>query len=263
MGILAVGAVFDISSTITISTELDLGSTYHYYACVDTDGGTNTSNNCSSSVERLVNPRLVLSTPSANPSSPLVSTATTFSVTITNEGNADAASGGSITYYRSDDATITSTDTSLGDGSSLDAIARGSSLSPSTDTTVPDTAGTYYYGACVSHDDNSSGTIICSSAASVQVVAVATPDLNLGSASAASAVPDAVADWRTFTFSITVQNTGTANACSDSGTITYYRSSDSTITSSDTEVSSESLPAISISGSSPQSVTITAPTILR
>ncbi len=199
-------------------------------------------------------PNLTISTPSANPSSPVVSTPITLSVTITNEGTAEAASGGSITYYRSDDATITSTDTSVGFGS-LPAIAQGSSLSQSAEITVPAATGTYYYGACVSHDDNSSGTIICSSAASVKVVTVPTPDLSLRSA---SAVPDAVPPGAAFTFSITVYNSGTANAASSS-TITYYRSNDAAITSADDFESLRILAAISSSGSSPQSITITAP----
>ena len=254
---LADKASFDSSSTIVAPAAV---GTYHYYACVDEDADdANPSKNCSSSVEVVVNerrPDLKMSPFSVIPSSPKVSATIELSVTITNEGSANAASGGSITYYRSSDATITSGDISVGFGS-LPAIDQGSSFSPSAEITAPAATGTYYYGACVSHADNSSGAIICSSAEPVQVEEAATPDLNLRSA---SAVPNARLPGESFDFSITVQNTGTANA-DRNGSITYYQSSDSTISTSDLRVGSSGILEAIAKDSSlpPQSVTITAP----
>ena len=60
-----------------------------------------------------------------------------------------------------------------------------------------------------------------------------------------------------FIFSATVRNRGSGR--SDSTTLYYYRSSNPTISSSDTRVGTDSVPSLSASDSSPESVTLTAP----
>ena len=60
-----------------------------------------------------------------------------------------------------------------------------------------------------------------------------------------------------FTLSATVRNRGDGSA--DSTTLRYYRSSDSTITTGDTEVGTDSVSGLSVSGTSDESISLTAP----
>ena len=66
--------------------------------------------------------------------------------------------------------------------------------------------------------------------------------------------PDAGAS---FTLSATVRNQG--DGSSDSTTLRYYRSTDSSISTSDTEVGTDSVGGLAASGSSPESINLTAP----
>ncbi len=60
-----------------------------------------------------------------------------------------------------------------------------------------------------------------------------------------------------FTLSATVMNSG--DGASDSTTLRYYRSSDSTITTSDTQIGTDAVGALAAAGTSAQSVDLTAP----
>ena len=174
---LPIAATFNSSSSITVPASLAPG-TYRYYACVDTvTGETDTSNNCSAGTSVVVGaslaPDLNLRSASAVPNTMLPGASFDFSITVQNTGTANADSSTIITYYRSNDAAITSTDTSVGLGN-LPAIAHGSSLPQSTVIIAPDTEGTYYYGACVSNAADANPSNDCS--AGIEVT-VATPDL--------------------------------------------------------------------------------------
>ncbi len=80
------------------------------------------------------------------------------------------------------------------------------------------------------------------------------PDLVVSSASVSDSSLDAGA---TFTLSATVRNQGDGR--SSSTTLRYYRSSNSTITASDTEVGTDAVRALSASGTSGESIVLTAP----
>ena len=80
------------------------------------------------------------------------------------------------------------------------------------------------------------------------------PDLMVGSASVSDASPDAGAS---FTLSATVRNAGAGPSAAT--TLRYYRSSDATISASDTAVGTDAVSALSASGTSAESVRLTAP----
>ena len=80
------------------------------------------------------------------------------------------------------------------------------------------------------------------------------PDLVVNTPTVSDSSPDAGAS---FTLSATVRNQG--DGSSDSTTLRYYRSTDSSISTSDTEVGTDSVGGLAASGSSPESINLTAP----
>ena len=187
-------------------------------------------------------------------SAPTAGASFTLSVTVRNQGNGRLDST-SLSYYRSTDATITTGDTAVGTDSvsSLDASSSGDE---SIRLTAPTEEGTYYYGACVdSVSDESDVTNNCSSAVAVTVGAAPAPDLVVGAPTVSTSAPTAGAR---FMLSATVRNQG--NGRSDSTTLRYYRSTDSTITTSDTGVGRGSVFRLDASGSGDEWIRLTAPT---
>ena len=71
----------------------------------------------------------------------------TLSAGLQNDG-AGASAATTLRFYQSSDATIDTSDTEVGTDD-VAALAAGESASESEELTAPDTAGTYYYGACV------------------------------------------------------------------------------------------------------------------
>ena len=113
-------------------------------------------------------PDLVVQTPSVSDTSLVAGESFTLSAVVRNEGDGPSAAT-TLRYYRSSDATISMGDTPVG----TDAVS-GLSVSGASDEsislTVPSTAGTYYYGACVDPVSGESDTgNNCSSAVRVTV----------------------------------------------------------------------------------------------
>ena len=124
-------------------------------------------------------PDLVVGTPSVDYDTPDTGESFTLSVTTSNEGDGDAPAT-TLRYYRSTDATITTSDTSVGTDA-VAGLAASASGSESIDVTAPATAGTYYYGACVDAvTDESDTTNNCSSSVEVTVFEPDPPDLVVG-----------------------------------------------------------------------------------
>ena len=118
-------------------------------------------------------PDLVVQSPSVSDSSLNAGQAFTLRATVRNQGEERSAAT-TLRYYRSSDATISTTDTRVG----TDAV-RGldpSATSPeSISLTAPSSAGTYYYGACVDAVTGESNTgNNCSSGVRVTVTTSAT-----------------------------------------------------------------------------------------
>ena len=244
-------------------TAPETAGTYYYGACVDavTDEA-DTTNNCSASVQvtvpELERPDLTVAAPSVSDSAPATGTQFTLSVTVSNDGTGVAAAT-TLRYYRSTDATITTSDTLVGTDPIAQLAAAGSS-SQSVDLTAPETAGTYYYGACVDAvTDEADTTNNCSTSVQVNVLASepqmqALPDLVVPAPTVSDSTPGA---GETFTLSATVRNDGQASAAAT--TLRYYRSTDATISTSDTSVGTDPVATLAAAGSSSQSVDLTAP----
>ena len=254
---LAGGATSAESLTVNAPT---VPGTYYYGACANAVAEeTNMANNCSAAVAVAVTVR----EPSRQPD--LVVTAMlsdaaldpgesfTLSATVRNVG--DSASAATfLRYYRSTDATISGADTEVGTDA-VDALSASGTSAESITLTAPSTAGIYYYGACVEPVDGESDTTNnCSPSIRVDVVEPGVPDLEVGMPLVDNASPEA---GGLFTLSATVTNAG--DGVARSTTVRYYRSADATITRSDTEVGTDAVNALAVSGTSAESIRLTAP----
>ena len=233
--------------------------TYYYGACVEpVSGESDTGNNCSVgvslAVEAVAGPDLVVESPEVSSSAVIPGAGFTLSATVRNQGGSRSAST-TLRYYRSSDSTISTSDTEEGTDSVF-GLAAGRSGSESIRLTAPNSPGTYYYGACVEPVSGESDTgNNCSAGVPLMVESGGgDPDLVAGSpeVSRTKVVPDGF-----FTLSATVRNQGTGP--SGSTTLRYYRSSDSTISTSDTEVETASLEALTAGGRVTASTLVRAP----
>ncbi|MCY4440346.1 MAG: hypothetical protein OXE53_09085 [Deltaproteobacteria bacterium] len=115
-------------------------------------------------------PDLVVGSPSVSDASPDAGASFTLSATVRNQGSGRSGAT-TLRYYRSSNATITTSDTAVGTDAvgSLAALAAGDA---SISLAAPSSAGTYYYGACVDTVSGESYTANnCSSAVRVAVSA--------------------------------------------------------------------------------------------
>ena len=247
------------SSAESISlTAPETAGTYYYGACVDTvTEESDTTNNCSTSVTvtvpQPVYPDLEVGTPTVSDGSPAVGAGFTLSATVSNTGDGESEAT-TLRYYQSTDATITTADTGVG----TDAVGALSALGSSAESislTAPETAGTYYYGACVDAvTEESDTTNNCSSSVTVTVPQPVYPDLEVGAPTVSDGSPAAGAG---FTLSATVSNA--ADGESEATTLRYYQSADATITTTDTAVGTDAVGGLPVSGTSGESISLTAP----
>ena len=246
------------TSRVSISlTALSRPGTYDYRACVDAvPSEADASNNCSSYVTVTVLPKvdLVVGSPTVSNWAPVAGTAFTLSATVSNTGNGASAST-TLRYYRSTDATITISDTSEGTGA-VGALAPAGTSDKSISVTATSIPGIYYYGDCVntvaSEPDTTNN---CSSSVRVTVLSSSpVTDLVVGSPTVSAGRPVVGAS---FTLSATVINLG--SGASTSTTLRYHRSTDSTITMSDTAVGTDAVGALAAAGTSVQSISLTVP----
>ena len=200
-------------------------------------------------------PDLVVDEPRVTDSSPLTGASFTLRATVRNRGSA-AAGNTILRYYRSTDSTISSSDTPAGTDP-VPSLRAGNTSDESTGVTAPSTAGTYYYYACVDTVTNESNTANnCSTV--VEVTVVAPPDLVVVRSDVNNNNPAAAAD---LTLSATVRNAGGSTAAAT--TLTYYRSTDSTISSIDTPEGTVTVSSLSAEATSAQFITVTAPSTPR
>ena len=186
----------------------------------------------------------------------------TFTLTarLENEGDAQAPAT-TLRYYRYTDDTVTTSDTEVGTDS-VDALAAGEHVNHSISLTAPSQPGTYYYGACVDAvadetDTTNNCTVNHGDGKGHLSIVVSEPgSVNLRVHRARSSDYSPVAGG-TFTLSARVLNDGSGQ--SPATTLRYYRSTDSTITTSDTEDGTDSVGAITGGSTSAQSIDLTAP----
>ena len=260
VGGLSAGATSSESISLTAPSTAD---TYYYGACVDAvTGESNTANNCSASVQVTVaepqpqtSPDLTVGSPSLNHGSPLTGGSFTLSATVTNAGDG-AATATTLRYYRSADATITTSDAQV-DTDAVGALAANATSDESVDLTAPLTAGMYYYGACVDAVTGESRTTNnCSSSVQVDVTelpAPGAPDLVV----LGPAASDNVETGGSFRLLVTVHNQGDVQSAAT--TVRYYRSTDGTITTSDTSEGTDEVAGLVPSGGYGATISLTAP----
>ena len=232
--------------------------TYYYGACVESvSGESNTGNNCSSGVSITVSgssiPDLIVESPSVNDNTLTTGQLFTLRATVRNRGNASSAST-TLQYYRSTDGTISTSDTQVGTDA-VSSLSAGGASAESISLNAPSNGGTYYYGACVESVSGESNTENnCSDGVNVTVSASGIPDLIVESPSVND---NTLTTGQLFTLRATVRNRG--NASSASTTLRYYRSSDATVSASDTQVGSDGVSSLSAGGTSAESISLNAP----
>ncbi len=172
---------------------------------------------------------------------------------VLNQGGADAPST-YLRYYRSLDSTISVNDTEVG-ADRITTPDAGETYDRGENLTAPDTPGVYYYGACVdsvsgeSNMDNN-----CSEPVRITVQTARSPDLVIRSISADKV---GLEPGERFTVTAIVLNQGIGN--SRSTALRYYRSSDTHISTGDTEVNTRSIRALEASETYEVSKTLWAP----
>ena len=250
---LSAGASSPESTSVTApSTE----GTYYYYACVDAvSGESDTANNCSAAVTVTVTaPDLVVDPPTVSDSSPVAGSFFTLNTTVRNQGSVATVVAPTLRYYSSTDATIDTSDTLEGFDSVI-GLGAGFYSPESIRLFAPDAPGTYYYYACVGTVANESNTTNnCSTAVRVTVGAAPAPDLVVEEPTVSHSNPVA---GRPFTLRAMVRNQG--GAAAGSTTLRYYRSTNDTISTTDTFVGTEGVSSLSAGASSAQSIRLTAP----
>ena len=176
----------------------------------------------------------------------------TLNVTVRNRG--DGSSGPTtLRFYRSTDSNVTSDDTDVGTVEVVGLDASGSSYE-SIRLTAPSTPDTYYYGACVNSVSGESDTANnCSDAVAVTVLPLPS-DLVVDTPSSSLSTP---MTGQSLTLNVTVRNRG--DGSSGPTTLSYFRSTDSTITSGDTEVGTDHVAGLDAPGSSAESILTYAP----
>ena len=199
-------------------------------------------------------PDLVVQLPSVSNSSPNPGQSFTLRATVRNQGNARSAAT-RLRYFRSSNATISTTDTQVGTDAVSGLAASGTSPE-SISLRAPSSAGTYYYGACVASVSGESNTgNNCSSGVRVTVGSVrSAPDLVVQSPSVSNSSPN---PGQSFTLRATVRNQG--NARSAATRLRYFRSSNATISTTDTQVGTDAVSGLAASGTSPESISLRAP----
>ena len=251
-GLDASGSSYESISLTAPSTP----DTYYYGACVNSvSGESDTANNCSDAVAVTVLPLLsdlVVDTPSSSLSTPMTGQSLTLNVTVRNRGDG-SSDPTTLRFYRSTDSNITSDDTDVGTVKVVELDASGSSYE-SISLTAPSTPDTYYYGACVNSVSGESDTANnCSDAVAVTVLPLPS-DLVVDTPSSSLSTP---MTGQSLTLNVTVRNRG--DGSSGPTTLSYFRSTDSTITSGDTEVGTDHVAGLDAPGSSAESILTYAP----
>ncbi|MGI9345876.1 MAG: CARDB domain-containing protein, partial [Gammaproteobacteria bacterium] len=166
-------------------------------------------------------------------------------------GAGEATPASTLTYYQSSDATIGSSDTSLGTDP-VAALAVDASDTQDITLTAPMTAGTSYYGACIpATGDELNASDNCS--VGVAVTFTSGWDFKV-TASVSSA---SVTGSTPFTLTAEVSNDSGASGPAPASTLTYYQSSDATISSADTSRGTDAVASLAVGASSTESIDLT------
>ena len=188
----------------------------------------------------------------ASNSNPVAGQAFTLNVIARNQGGGSSGPT-TLTYHRSTDANVTSGDTEVGT-SAVSGLTPSASSVNSLVTRAPFAPGTYYYGVCVKPlPSEIDATNNCSSAVAVTVLAFQF-DLLVDLLTVNDRSPMA---GRSLTLTVIVRNQG--DGPSSPTTLSYHRSSDSTVTPNDPVVGTAQVFRIEASGSRAELLVTQAP----
>ena len=222
--------------------------TYYYGACVDSPSNEDyTWNNCSTSVKVTVTeppkPDLVVSNIKAVPNPVPAGGSFKLTATVKNQGAASVPWETAIplSYYRSTDRIITTSDSPVGTDELSWGLGAGRDDDEDIYIKVSD-VGTFYYGACVdvgSVANESNTRNNCSRSVTVRVTEPPKPDLVVSNI---RAVPNPVPAGGSFKLTATIKNQGAADVPWETAIpLSYYRSTDRIITTSDSPVGTDEL----------------------
>ena len=242
------------SKVVSVELRAPSKSGAHYYAaCVDPVAGeSDTVTDCSAAVRVVVQvqnlepaspqPDLVLEDPAVSDDSPVAGASFSFSATVRNAGDGDAAAT-TLRVYRSDDETITPSDEQVG-AAAVPELAASESKVVSVELRAPSKSGAHYYGACVhAAAEESDTTNNCSAAVTVSVQG---PQAPVSGPPRPDLVvyrvwvrPSSPGIGGLFVLGADVRNRG--GATSRRTTLRFYRSTDATITRSDTQLATKAM----------------------
>ena len=208
--------------------------TYYYGVCVDVvTGESHTTNNCRMTQRITVPPpppppppdlTVLITAQTPYPASPAIGGRFSLPVAVHNTGR--EAGRVSLRFYRSDSAAFTSSGTQVG----LKEVSMGlfiSTLSTTEHLDTPSSTGTYYFRVCADAVAGESDTTNnCSSAVTVTV-----------SHSEPNLVIESTRHWGSNSMFVQVENVG-SRIDEAKRWLRFYRSTDATITTSDTEIGS-------------------------
>ena len=180
----------------------------------------------------------------------------TFSATVRNAGGRAAAKT-TLRVFHSTDAKITTSDREVG-AAELDELSAAATSGKRLRLSAPSNSGTHHYGACVdpvAHESDTANNCSASVPVTVTVAAPpAPPDLVVGSRLVSDDSPAAGA---AFTLSATVRNAGGAPAAAT--LLRFFRSTDATITASDSQVGTADVEALDAAATSDKRLHLNAP----
>jgi hypothetical protein len=251
------GANVSAPESISLSAPAATGN-YYYGACVTSFSGETGNNNCSIAVLVSVTPPatvdLVVESPAVSDNTLNPSQTFQLSASVRNQGNSNALAT-TLVYYRSTDTLISTSDDNVG-SDEVGAMGGGVSSPESINLSAPTTPGSYYYGACVTTFSGEISTNNCSAAVAVSVAAPGTVDLVIVASSVSDETLGAGQD---FAFSAVIKNEGSVTSRSTS--LTYYRSVDANIDSSDVNVGNDGVSPIEAGRTEVESISLTAPSV--
>ncbi len=247
--------VYTTTVSVTIPGSLDPSRDYWLGAVIDEDGAVSEAvewNNATYlPIRTNTEPDLIVTGPGVSSSAPYTGAAFTLSATVVNQGSA-TADATTLRYYRSTNDTISTSDTQM-TTDAVTSLGAGATSAESASVSIA-TTETYWVGACVDAvADENEITNNCSTG--VQVTVKERPDLVVISPSVSDAAP--YTD-QTFTINATVNNQGAGTA--DATTLRYYRSTNATISTGDSEIGTDAVASLAGDASSAERVSVSIPT---
>ncbi len=198
-------------------------------------------------------PDLIVESPAVSANILSVGERFELSATVRNQGNAGGGFLMTLTYYSSTDATITTADTDVG-SDLVTSLDPSETSDESIRLVAPLVAGTYYYGACIEIlTEESDKQNNCSEGVAMTVIG---PDLIVESLAVSDTMLSA---GQRFSLTATVLNQGAGDTRGFT-TVRFYSSTDTTISTSDTEIGDWFISGLDTSESQERSLNfLTAP----